>query len=64
MKISAYMTDGEVVTIDDLDDETVLPLIDALGNDDISVLALNLEGVGMTYIMKRNLARIDVDPVS
>lgn len=59
MKVSVRSTDGSVVTVHDLDDETVMPLIEALGNDTDRVIALALDD-GMVYLLKRNIVRIDV----
>ena len=61
MRITVHLVNDSHVSIEDMDTDTVQPLVEALSDDDVKVLALSLDDEGMTYIVKRNIVRVDID---
>jgi hypothetical protein len=61
VKITIYTTDRKHVSIEDMGTDTIQPMVDALTDPDVYVLAFNLDDTAMTYIIKANIARVDID---
>lgn len=61
MRITVHLVNGSHVSIENMDTDTVQPMIEALSDDGTKVIALSLDGEAMTYILKRNIVRVDVD---
>ncbi|HET6917763.1 MAG TPA: hypothetical protein VFH56_16870 [Acidimicrobiales bacterium] len=61
MRITVHLVNGSHVSIENMDTDTVQPMIEALSDDETKVIALSLDGEAMTYILKRNIVRVDVD---
>lgn len=60
MNVRIITTDGSHIDVERMDENTILPMVEALSNDAISVLAVALDNEAMTYIVKANIIRIDV----
>lgn len=62
MKVTIVSVDGSTVTVHDFDPLTVLDLIEEFQDPATEVLHFSLsEGRTETYVLRRNIVRIDVD---
>lgn len=59
MHVVIHTTDGGHIALGRVDDP--MPLIEAFQHPDETVLGISLDESAMTYILKTNIVRIDVD---
>lgn len=61
MKVQIHTLDGDVVEVKKFDEDSALDLVQAIGDTDIEVITLALDGDSMTYIRREAIARVDID---
>lgn len=59
---TATTIDGGSVEIENMDDTTVLDMVAELEEWNSAVMAFSLDDDTMTYIVRQNIARVDVEP--
>lgn len=60
VKVTVHTVDGSGVDVADLSDDSILAMIEAFTDADITVMTFSLDDVGMSYVLKANITRIDV----
>ena len=62
MRLTICTVDGGEVVIGDLEPDGVLSMVEAFSDADTEVMSFVLDdGVAQTYILRRNICRIDIE---